>query len=128
MKAPRRAAWTVVTALLIAIVIVAPSAWSDTVDGLNTFSPGETARASEVNNNFATIEDAVDGNDALIAALRARIEELESDIGVPGSQGDQGPQGEPGPAGEVATGAPLLAFLSSDYFDGDLGVCAAEAD
>ena len=130
-------------------------AWSDTVGLLNEFNAGETARASEVNDNFDAVESAVDGNDALIAELRARIVELENDVGVPGPegpegpegpqgeqgpqgiqgsqgvrglQGEQGEQGETGSAGEGFSSIPHLAFITNETFDGDLGgIAGADA-
>ena len=74
-------------------------AWSDTVGLLNEFNAGETARASEVNDNFDAVESAVDGNDALITGHEARIVDLENDVGVPGPEGPEGPQGDQGPQG-----------------------------
>ena len=61
-------------------------AWADTVGLLNEFNAGETARASEVNDNFDAVALAVDDNDA-------RIVDLENDVGVPGPEGPEGPQG-----------------------------------
>ena len=85
----------------VGIVLLPRLAWSDTVGLLNEFNAGETARASEVNDNFDAVESAVDGNDALIAALEARIVELENRAGIPGPQGPQGETGADGSAGVV---------------------------
>jgi hypothetical protein len=84
-----------------------------------------------VNENFDAVEDAVDGNDELIAALEARIEELENDVGVPGPQGDEGqegPQGEQGPAGAGVSEFRKTVFVTSESFGGNLGgVAGADA-
>ncbi|MDE0887715.1 MAG: hypothetical protein OSB70_19525 [Myxococcota bacterium] len=75
------------------VLVLLPSiAWSDEVGLLNTFNPGETARASEVNDNFEAVKTAVDDNDA-------RIVILEDDLGTPGPQGQQGAQGVEGREG-----------------------------
>jgi cysteine-rich repeat protein len=87
------------------VLVLLPSiAWSDEVGLLIPFNPSETARASEVNDNFEAVKTAVDDNNA-------RIVILEDDLGTPGPQGEQGaqgldglegltgPPGEQGPAG-----------------------------
>ena len=121
MTSIHKAALFAATFMVTAMIVLPPSVWSDTVGLLNTFHAGETARALDVNENFDAVEEAVDGNDALIAALEARIEELENDVGVPGPQGDEGPQGEQGPAGEGISDSPKIAFVTSEEFDGNLG-------
>ena len=137
MRSKYRAAMITVTLL----ILLPQSASSDTVGLLNTFNAGETARAAEVNDNFDAVESAVDGNDALIAdnvaliaALQARIEALENDVGVPGPQGEpgmdglEGPQGEQGPAGTGVSNSPKTAFVTSEDFNGDLGgIAGADA-
>ena len=77
---------------IVSVVLLPRLAWADTVGLLNTFNAGETARASEVNDNFDAVESAVDGNDALITAHDARIEGLESQVqsGIPGQLDDLG--------------------------------------
>ena len=79
--------------MLAAMVTLPPPVPADTVGLLNEFNAGETARASEVNDNFDAVESAVDGNDALISGHDARIVVLENDVGVPGPEGPEGPQG-----------------------------------
>ncbi len=138
MTSMQKTALTTVTGLIAAMIVVPPSVWSDTVGGLNTFEAGETALASEVNENFDAVEDAVDGNDGLIAdletlvaALQTRIEELEGQAGVPGpqgEQGEQGPQGVPGADGAGISSSPKTAFVTSETFDGNLGgIAGADA-
>ena len=53
----------------------------------HTFVSGQPARAAEVNENFDTLEAAVDQNAAAIQQIPA------------GPQGDSGPAGEVGPQG-----------------------------
>ena len=130
------------------VLVLLPSiAWSDEVGLLNTFNPGETALASEVNDNFEAVKTAVDDNNA-------RIVILEDDLGTPGPQGeqgeqgpqgtqgppgvgtagtqgvqgDQGPQGIQGPPGVGISASPKAAFITSERFDANLGgVTGADA-
>ena len=55
----------------------------------NEFQSGQPARAAEVNENFSTLESAIDQNAATIQQIPA------------GPQGDVGPQGPPGAQGIV---------------------------
>ena len=110
------------------VLVLLPSiAWSDEVGLLNTFNPGETARASEVNENFDAVKSAVDDN-------HARIVDLENAVGVPGPQGAEGPQGLEGPQGEQGlpgvgiSNSPKAFFATSEEFDGNLGgIAGADA-
>lgn len=121
MTSTQKAIWGAAAFILAAMIVMPPSVWSDTVGGLNTFGAGETARASEVNQNFTAIADAVDGNDGLISALDARVAAVEATDPVPGPQGDPGPQGVQGPAGGDAASFELVGFTSAT-FAGDQGV------
>jgi hypothetical protein len=103
MTSTQKAVSCAATFIVAAMIVLPPSVWSDTVGILNSFYTGEKARASEVNDNFDAVTSAVDGNDALIAALEARIEALEALEGVPGPQGEQGPTGDPGLDGNDQT-------------------------
>ena len=142
MRSMHVAVWFAV----VSIVLLPRLALSDTVGLLNEFNAGETARASEVNDNFDAVESAVDGNDALITGHEARIVDLENDVGVPGPEGPEGPQGIQGPQGEpgadgvdgtdgadgadgVGVGSsPNTAFVTSETFDGNLGgIAGADA-
>ena len=116
------------TLFAVTILVLLPSlAWSDTVGPLNTFNAGETARASEVNDNFDAVESAVDGNDTLITDHEGRIVVLENDVGVPGPEGPQGVQGvqgaegAEGPAGAGVSEFRKTVFVTSQTFDGNLG-------
>jgi hypothetical protein len=56
------------------------SAHADTVDGLVEFTAGSTARADEVNGNFSAVANAVNDNDARIAALEEEIAALREQL------------------------------------------------
>ncbi len=123
MTSVQKATLFAATVMVTAMIILPPSVWSDTVGLLNTFHADETARAADVNDNFDAVEDAVDGNDALIAALEARIEALEALEGVPGPQGEQGPQGETG-----ADGRDTAVLHVFDGDGNDIGLYAGKSD
>ena len=80
MTSTQKTAYFFATAIVTAMVLLPRLAWSDTVGLLNEFNAGETARASEVNDNFDAVASAVDGNDALIAASEALIAALEARV------------------------------------------------
>jgi hypothetical protein len=67
---------------IVAATLMLPgvSAHADTVDNLATFSAGTTARADEVNGNFGAVADAVNDNDARIAALEEGNAALEEEV------------------------------------------------
>jgi hypothetical protein len=117
-KMAQKTSWLAIAAMLF----VSSPAWSDTVEDLNTHVSGDTARAADVNENFAAVKSAVDGNDALIAALEARIVALEAQAPVPGPEGPEGPQGEPGVDGADGSDAEVLHVF--DVNGRDLGLLA----
>ena len=93
--------------VIVSMLFLSSPVWSDTVEDLNTYVAGDTARAADVNENFTVVKTAVDGNDARIVALEAQAP-------VPGPEG---PQGEPGVDGiDGAPGAPGV-----DGADGEPG-------
>jgi hypothetical protein len=96
-KMASKISWLVIVVMLL----LSSAVWSDTVGDLNTAVPGDTTRAADVNENFTAVKTAVDANDALIAALEARIAALEATDPVPGPEGPSGPQGEPGSDAQV---------------------------
>ena len=59
--------------ILLAVFLVDVQAWAGSVTVPNTFVNGTTASAGEVNANFNAVENAVDDNDARIAALEAAL-------------------------------------------------------
>lgn len=79
-----------VTALIFSGVVVGQT----TVP--NDFTAGQPARAAEVNENFDTLETAIDQNASDIQSIPAGP---QGDVGPPGPQGNAGPQGPIGPAG-----------------------------
>lgn len=122
MKPTHKAAWFAGMFIVTAMMVVPPSVWSDTVAGLKVFAAGETARAADVNANFTVVASAVNGNDSLIADHESRIQDLESQAGVPGPQGEEGPQGEPGlPGADGADGAELelVGFTTATFTGGE---------
>jgi hypothetical protein len=127
MTSTQKAAFCAGTFIVTAMIVLPPSVWSDTVQGLNSFMSGETALASDVNQNFSAIGSAVNGNDSLIAALEARIEDLEGLEGVPGPQGETGLQGAPGAPGPGAANFELVGFTTATFTGGEgvLGYTAA---
>lgn len=57
--------------LLISTLVVTAVAFGSSVTIPYSFTAGTTARASEVNTNFAAVKTAVDDNDARITAIQA---------------------------------------------------------
>jgi len=70
---------TLAMAFTAAIVISMPGI-AEQVTGLITFTAGTPIKASEVNANFIAVKTAVDGNQAQITALNARIAVLEAKL------------------------------------------------
>lgn len=74
---------TIGKAVLVAAVIAAgpagPAA-AGPVEDLTAFAAGTPARADEVNGNFNAVADAVNDNDARVAALEAEIAELREQL------------------------------------------------
>ena len=71
--------------LAVALLTSLPAAHADPVTDLISFSANTTARASEVNDNFSMLANAVNDNDGRIASMEAansaaRIEALEAEI------------------------------------------------
>lgn len=79
MTSMQKAIWGAATFMLTAMIVLPPIVHSDTVGFLNMFNAGETAQASEVNDNFDTVEAAINDNDA-------RILVLENDLGTAAAQ------------------------------------------
>ncbi|HZD52359.1 MAG TPA: hypothetical protein VE175_04885, partial [Woeseiaceae bacterium] len=77
-----------IIAMVFGAAMILPGAFvhADTVDDLVTFSAGTTARADEVNGNFSEVANAVNGNDGLIAGLRAEVDELRESVETPGAR------------------------------------------
>ena len=65
----------------------------------NTFQAGQPARAAEVNDNFSTLESAIDQNAAAIQQIPAGPQGIQGVPGNTGPQGEAGPQGDIGPQG-----------------------------
>jgi len=65
----------------------------------NAFTAGTPAKAAEVNENFDTLEMAIDQNATDIQSIPAGPQGPQGVQGDPGAQGIQGPQGVPGPQG-----------------------------
>ncbi len=63
-------------ALATVCLAMSQTAMAGPVDTPNTFSSGTPAVASEVNDNFAAFETAINDNDARIAGLIAQVENL----------------------------------------------------
>lgn len=63
-----------------AALLSAAAVQADPVAGLQTFSSGTPARASEVNDNFTAVKSAVDDNHEEIIALRAAVAELQEQL------------------------------------------------
>ena len=111
--------------VIVAMLFLSSPVWSDTVEDLNTYVSGDTARAADVNENFTAVKSAVDGNDALIAALEARIVALEAQAPVPGPQGEPGEDGTDGVDGEPgADGSDAEVLHVFDVNGRDLGLLA----
>lgn len=114
---------------IAAILLLPQGVWSDTVEDLNTHVSGDTARAADVNENFTAVKTAVDGNDALIAALEARIAALEAQAPVPGPEGPPGEPGEDGIDGAPGADGSDAEVLHVFDVDGrDLGLLADTGD
>ena len=64
----------VVLTLLMAAALLPGIAFADEVTGLNTFIGGEPALASEVNDNFTAVKNAVDDNAADITAVGINVD------------------------------------------------------
>jgi hypothetical protein len=71
---------------LISMLSGSISAWAGEVEGLNEFHAGEPARASEVNDNFTKVKDAVDNNAQTIQSNYEEITKNASDIDALGAQ------------------------------------------
>lgn len=61
---------------LVVVSLLATFAFASSVDLPYTFTAGTTAKASEVNGNFAAVKAAVDSNFSLITALQASLSAL----------------------------------------------------
>ena len=72
----------------------------------NDFTAGQPARAAEVNENFDTLETAIDQNASDIQAIPAGPQGDVGPTGPPGSQGDVGQQGIQGVQGFVGPPGP----------------------
>jgi len=98
----------------------------------NDFTAGQPARAAEVNENFDTLEAAIDQNASDIQSIPAGpqgdvgpqgvqglpgvpgLQGLQGEIGPQGSQGIQGVQGDTGPQGIQGEQGPAGADLSNE--------------
>lgn len=60
----------ILTSAFLAVAVVSVTAWASSLTLPNTFTAGTTAKASEVNANFAAVKAAVDDNNARITALQ----------------------------------------------------------
>jgi hypothetical protein len=67
-------------AVLLALCLGARPGYAGPVGPLTSFNAGATAKASEVNGNFASVKTAVDDNDSRISALQAQNSTLISRI------------------------------------------------
>lgn len=56
---------------------ITTNAFAGSVDIPHTFSPGDTARANEVNSNFSALETAVNDNDSRITTNEAYLADLD---------------------------------------------------
>ena len=81
--------------LLTAILILASTAVSADTQVPHTFEDGEVISATEFNQNFDTLESAIDD----IPAGATGPQGPQGEQGPAGATGPQGPQGEQGPAG-----------------------------
>ncbi len=59
----------ILTSVFFSVAVMSVVAWANTVTLPNTFTAGTTARAAEVNANFAAVKTAVDDNNARITVL-----------------------------------------------------------
>ncbi|WP_345974016.1 hypothetical protein [Sulfurimonas sp. HSL3-7] len=75
-----------------------------------TFESGTTAKASEVNANFSTLQNGVNENDTRLTAadtaLQQQIDNIQLIPGPQGPQGIAGPQGHQGEQGPVGPEGP----------------------
>jgi len=71
---------TTLAMVLTAAIVISMPGIAEQVTGLITFTAGTPIKASEVNANFVAVKTAVDGNQAQITALNARIAALEASL------------------------------------------------
>jgi hypothetical protein len=71
---------TTILASACAVLAVVGPAGAGPVEDLVTFTAGTPAKADEVNANFGAVAEAVNDNDARIAALEAEIAELRQQL------------------------------------------------
>jgi hypothetical protein len=64
--------------IIIGLLAVSGAAIASNVTIPHVFSPNTTARAAEVNENFAAVQTAVDDSQSQITSLAARVAALES--------------------------------------------------
>jgi hypothetical protein len=72
------------------------SAWADPIEIPNVFTSGTTARAADVNENFAVAEAAINDHDARIevnandiAAITTEVQQLRQPVAVFGGNGNE---------------------------------------
>lgn len=92
----------------------------------NTFQAGQPARAAEVNENFSTLESAVDQNAAAIQQIPAGpegpagptgpqgLQGIQGDAGPQGIQGVPGDTGPQGPEGPQGVAGPTMVVVDAD--------------
>ena len=111
------------TRLLTAILILASAAVRADTQVPHVFEDGEVISATEFNENFDTLESAIDN----IPAGATGPQGPQGDTGPAGATGPQGPQGEQGPAGPAGVAAGLTCTTDQIIkWNGTAWACAAD--
>jgi len=109
----RRCARTLAVASLAGLLLYPAWVWGGQASLPNTFSTGEVIRASDMNDNFAALEAAINDNDVRIGDLNALQTSANGDLVEAINEAAQATQGPQGPAGISTPIGGVIPWLKS---------------